>query len=129
MRDGSFGARDAPDGKARRLEMGLDVRSGAVRFAAHRETWRSGIRNDGGGTRCSGNRLRASDGGEDQTIRKANGNRSHRQEERNSRVVDIGTGVTGASWAAFYVTKGLDMTSGGKKEAQSAVAKAAQGKA
>lgn len=89
----------------------------------------SGIRNDGRGTWRSGNRFRASDRSEDQTIRKANGNSSNRQEERNSRVADIGTGVTGASWAAFYVTKGLDVTARGKKEARLTTVKAAQGKA
>src|SRR5258708_40014400 len=60
--------------------------------------------------------------------RKANGNRSHRQEERNSRVAVIGTGGTGASWAAFYVTTGLDVTAHSKKEAPPAMAKAAQAK-
>ncbi len=39
--------------ETRRFEMGLDVRSEAAGFAAHRETSRSGIRNDGLGSTAS----------------------------------------------------------------------------
>jgi hypothetical protein len=70
-----------------------------------------------------GSRLIVRHGGQE------SGNRPRRQEERNSRVADIGTGVTRASWAAFYVTKGLDVTAHGKNETRPTMAEVAQGKA
>lgn len=61
--------------------------------------------------------------------RKADGNSSHHQEERNSRVAVIGKGRDRSKLGSLLRVKGLDVTAPGKKEAHPAMVQAGQRKA